>query len=138
MRSLLRVMLTGLLLSGATSRALSADWRYFFTNFGNVNFFFDRAGVVHLSNGNVRAWEKEEWPAPDPKMGGETGLLWLIELDCKQRKYIFRDIRPIKGTVQSLGFVASMIPLYGGHWEFLGPNDLDDARYSQWCVTSPR
>jgi hypothetical protein len=131
-------MLTSLLFAVAAFQASGADWEYFFTNGGNVKFFFDRENVVHLPNGHVRAWEKEEWRVPDPNLGGEIGFLWLVELDCKQSKFVFRDIRPIRGNGKSLPFVAKMIPLYVGEWRFLGPNDLDEVRYSKWCADSSR
>ena len=118
--------------------AFGADWQYFFTNFGEVRFYIDRAGLVHLPNGNTRAWEKQEWKEPDAGMGGETGLLLLVEVDCKQHKYIGRDLRPMKGTPKSLKVVGALRSGYVGHWEYFGPNDLDEARFSAWCDTAPR
>jgi hypothetical protein len=113
--------------------AFGAEWRRFFTSKTNATFYLDAAGMLHLPNGNVRAWEKDVWGAPDPKLDGETGSLWLLEMDCRERKYIFRDLQPLKGTIKSLKGVAELRPLWIGEWQFVQPSDLDEARYSAWC-----
>jgi hypothetical protein len=124
----------GFVVASSTTQAFSADWRFYFENRPGVRFFIGSASVVHLKNGNVRAWQKQEWKAPAPDLGGETGFLWLLEMNCSERKYIYREISPIKGTGKSLELAATMWRVYGGYWDFIQPNDLDEATYAAWCT----
>jgi hypothetical protein len=114
-----------------------ADWKFYFENRAGVRFYIDSASIVHLANGNVRAWQKQEWKAPDAQLGGETGYLWLLEMNCHERRYIYRAITPIRGTIQGYQEGNELYKVYADDWTFLQPNDLDKATYTTWCNRLP-
>jgi len=111
----------------------AAEWKQYFVNQAEVRFSIDSSSVVTTREGNVRAWERQEWAKEDPKLG--RGFLWLIEVDCRQRTYAYKDIVPIKGTVEAMRMVPTMMEMYGG-LNYFQPNDLDEARYAAICGTS--
>ena len=78
-------------------------------------------------------WERQEWAKDDPKLG--RGFLWLIEVDCRQRTYTYKDIVPIKATVEAIKMRPTMMEMYGG-LNYFQPTDLDEARYAAFCGAS--
>jgi hypothetical protein len=130
----MRALLAGLLLLIIPPMALCADWRPFFAGPNDVHFFQDQAAINYLANGNVRAWEREVWKEPDPSLGGETGILRLVEFDCLQHRFAFRDIRPFQGTDESIALIAGMRGKYLDQWQEVSTGDLDVARYTTWCT----
>ncbi len=80
-------------------QAECADWKLYFQNQTGVSFFIDASSMAVLEGSVVRAWEKQEWRVGDPKLG--KGFLWLIEANCRERTYLYREILPIKGTVDN-------------------------------------
>jgi len=110
--------------------AYAAEWDLYFQNTVNVSFFIDTSSVVHLENGYVRAWQKQV-----PKDG--DGFMYLLEVDCKQRRQIIRSITPINSTLENLHAVSAMMSVYSG-WSFFEPNDLDEATYAKWCSNAKK
>ena len=110
----------------------AADWKEYFVNQAGVRFSIDSSSVVTTREGKVRAWEQQKWAKEDPKFG--LGFLYLIEVDCRQRTYAYKDIAPIKGNLEAMQMVPTMMEMYGGV-NYFQPNDLDEARYTAFCVT---
>jgi len=121
------------LITAFSTCSSAADWKEYFVNIGGVHFSIDSSSVVNTREGNVRAWERQEWEKEDPKLG--RGFLWLIEVDCRQRTYAYKEIVPIKGTAAAMRMIPWMMEAYGG-LNYLQPNDLDEARYAAICGTS--
>ena len=120
----------GALLLVLPSQAECANWKLYFQNQTGVSFFVDASSMAILEGSIVRAWEKQEWKVEDSKLG--EGFLWLIEANCRERTYLYREIVPIKGTVDNLKMAASMMEIYRGT-NYFQPNDLDEARYAALC-----
>ena len=124
-----------MLLSFLCATAHGAEWHEYFENRAGVRFAIDESSVVRASSGTVRAWERQQWAKEDPRLG--SGYLWLIEVDCRQRIYIYKEIVPIKGTADSIKQVPVMMEAYAGP-NYFAPNDLDEARYAAFCGKGQR
>jgi hypothetical protein len=110
--------------------AFGADWSPYFTNRAGVTFFVDRSSRIVLKNGHVKVWEKQEFAKTDPAFG--DGLLYLFEVDCADRRFAQKGMRPLKQTAENLKAVASIERLYEG-WQDFEPNDLHEQRLKSWC-----
>lgn len=111
----------------------AADWKPYFENQAGVRFSIDSSSVVTTKEGNLRVWERQEWAKDEPKTG--RGFLWLIEVDCRQHTYAYKDIVPIKGTIDAMKNASMMLDMYSG-LNYFQPNDLDEARYAEICGKS--
>ena len=69
----------------------AVDWKQYFVNQAGVRFSLDSSSMVKTKEGNVRAWERQEWANEDPKLG--RGFLWLIEVDCRPSDAIALAVR---------------------------------------------
>lgn len=125
-----------MLFSLLCATALGAEWHEYFENRAGVRFAIDESSVVRAPSGTVRAWERQQWKKEDPQLG--IGYLWLIEVDCRERTYTYKDIVPIKGTPNTLKQVPLMMELYAGPSNYFAPNDLDEARYATFCGKGQR
>lgn len=112
------------------SLAFGADWTPYFTNRAGVTFFVDRSSRIVLKNGHVQVWEKQEFAKTDATFG--DGLLYLFEVDCADRRFAQKDMRPLKQTAENLKTVASIERLYEG-WQYFEPSDLHEQRLKSWC-----
>ena len=114
-----------LMIISVHAHATSGTWKQYFENAKGLKYYIDTSSIVSVSNGVVRAWQKTEKNA-----GDGYGMLFLLEVDCKQRKYIYRDAEPIKVTAANVQY-ASMYLIK--EWSYFAPNDLDDATRGEWC-----
>jgi hypothetical protein len=131
MRSYARLkFICSLFLLVAADKAIAAEWIAYFENRAGVSFSNDAGSIVSLEDGNVRAWQKQEFKEPNPTLG--KGFLWLLEANCRERKYIYRTITPITATVGNLKQMPLMMELYG-EWNYFQPSELDEATFSAWC-----
>jgi polynucleotide 5'-kinase involved in rRNA processing len=105
--------------------ALAADWKEYFENTKSVKFYIDKSSVVRLENGNVQAWQKREKEVGD-------GFLYLMEVNCKERKYIIRTVSTVKKTVENIKLTTSLLDSYK-EWIPFEPNEFDEDTYSVWC-----
>ena len=133
-RALVRISASAVLGLVCTT-AHGAEWQEYFENRAGVRFAIDTSSIVRTSNGTVRAWERQQWAKEDPKLG--RGYIWLVEVDCRERTYAFKDIAPIKGTAENLKQIPLMKELYAGP-NYFAPNDLDEARYATFCAKNKK
>jgi hypothetical protein len=110
--------------------SLAADWKEYFINKVGTRFSIDSSSKAITREGNVRAWEQQQWAKEDPKLG--RGFIYLIEVDCRQRTYTYKDIMPINGNTEALKMASTMMEMYGGV-NYFQPSDLDEARYRAFC-----
>src|ERR1700682_1215656 len=96
----------------------AAQWHQYFENMKGVRFYIDTTSHVRLANGNVQAWQKREKEVGD-------GYLYLVEVDCNERRYRFKSISTARKTPENMKQTAFMLDLYKG-WEHFEPNDLDE------------
>lgn len=110
--------------------ASAASWKKYFVNRAGVSFSIDTSSIARFDRYMVRAWERQEWAAPDTS--GNRGFFWLIESDCLRRTYVYRDIEPIVGTIPNTKSAAAMTEIYVGI-NYFQPTELDEARYAVLC-----
>ena len=124
--SLTRLCFIGVLFF--TLPASAAEWKRYYYSDAGVTFSIDTTSIVHLTNGYVRAWQKQE--ASD----GE-GSIYLLEVDCRQQRRSILSVMPIKKAPEDLEKIPAITTWYKG-WDFFEPNDQDKATYTEWCQDS--
>ncbi len=120
----------GALLGAATSVAQAVEWRQYFENTKSVRFYIDQNSYVRLLNGNVQAWQKREREPGD-------GSLYLIEVNCGERKYFIKSISFVKKTPDNLKWIAEHADDYK-EWVTFEPNELDEDTFVAWCRPNQR
>lgn len=113
------------------SVAFGADWIPYFINRAGVTFSVDQGSRIVLRNDHVQVWEKQEFEKTDAALG--DGLLYLFEVDCADRRFTQKSMRPLKPTAASLKAVASIERLYE-RWQHFEPSDLHEKRLNIWCA----
>lgn len=115
-----------------------AEWAAWFqSQAGNVESI-DTTSIVHLKNGNARAWNqfvhKEE----------KHGRRELYEVNCQERSYTIRKVMAF-GEYDSVqesndDFKLAVMMEDGWNnptprWDYFKPVDRDEEMYKVWCGT---
>jgi hypothetical protein len=113
-----------------TSEAIGADWKLFFENQQQMKFYIDTQSIISLPNDNIRAWKRIV--NKDGKGNDE-----LFEVDCKERKYTFRAMKPYNdddiGKLEVYDAIMNRWTKPVQEWEYFEPSDLDEAIFKTWC-----
>lgn len=131
----MRKLIVLLILTILSQPVFASNWKLYFENKSGARFYIDRQSVITLKNGHTRLWEKQVFAKPDKSIG--SGILYLFEIDCVDRKFEQKSMIPIEQTAHHLKTVAALEPLYVGKQDF-EPNDLGEQRLKNWCgINSP-
>lgn len=112
------------------SKSDAENWKKFFTNQANYEFFYDQDSVVYPDKNTVQVWYKS---APNEAAENKAWAQWLElrEVDCTRRRYkllqgrVFYTDKPMKTLEES-------------SWIYLEPGDLYDAFYKSVCSQTKR
>lgn len=101
------------------------NWKKFFTNQADIDFFYDEDSICYPDKNTVQVWYKS---APTEAMENKPWTEWLElrEVDCTRRRY-----KVLQGRV----FYPNkpMTTLQESSWGYLEPGNLFDAFYKTVC-----
>jgi hypothetical protein len=105
--------------------ANAAEWIEYFENTKGVKFYIDELSHIRVANGNTQAWQKREKEKDD-------GLLYLLEVNCNERKYFIRQMSAVRKTADNLKIIAASADWYL-EWMHFEPNEFDEETHAVWC-----
>jgi hypothetical protein len=114
--------------------AMAADWQVYykakFPSGSTFKCYIEISSIAYLDDNKVRAWEKCGW----------ENVEILTEIDCKERREIFLEARPIlsgdsisdKGAREAAEFYNQD----AGSWKYMSTSDISIAGYNAFCKRS--
>ncbi|MDD2230778.1 MAG: hypothetical protein PHY48_15435 [Candidatus Cloacimonetes bacterium] len=128
MIKLLYYVFAGLIL--IASEASATNWVEYFHSAADTRSYIDTNSIVRLPNSNIRAWNKFHG-------SNGNGNLTLMEVDCKQRKYTIRDMRPLDpDNVKFMATCSWLVKDWSEptqKWDYIDTSDGQEALYNRWC-----
>jgi hypothetical protein len=114
--------------------AMAADWQVYYKHklpSGSIiKCYIEISSIAYLDDNKVRAWEKCGW----------ENVEILTEIDCKERREILIEARPIlTGNIISDKGAREAAEFYNqdaGIWKYMSSSDISIAGYNAFCKRS--